>query len=114
MKTAPKNDTHQNEGTRRNERAELHKNISGMPLIEKIKFLKQSFKCHEGNKKQEFITGKKSFFGKEKVTNKCQFQPKTDVDLKHIIAFCCNDNFVNCPIYQYQACTTGLLTHRHR
>ena len=118
MKTASEHDTRANETARKKMREELHKEISGMGLAEKIAFLKKSFKCSAGEGanscKRDYIEGKKSFLGRERITNKCQFQPKTTLDLKHIIGYCCNDNYMSCPLYQFYACTSGLMSHRRR
>ena len=65
--------------------------------------------------KKDYIEGAKSFFGKGTITNRCQFQLKSTVNLKHIIGYCCNDSYVLCPLYQFHACSSALMRHiKHR
>ncbi len=118
METTPKKDAHVDEASRKKARLELHKQMLSMSLTEKIIFLKKSFKCssekRNNSQTKEYITGTKSFFGKEKITNKCHFQPTTTLDLKHIIGYCCNENYELCPLYQFYACSSALMSHIRR
>ena len=114
MKADPKSTSRANEAARKKAREDLMKKVSGMGLAEMLKLLRESFKCtnEKGGKakKKESITGSKSFFGKTHISNNCQFQPTTSVGLKHITGFCCNDYYELCPLYQFYACSSALMS----
>jgi hypothetical protein len=118
MKTALSNGNSNTEALRRREKDELNAQLSSMGLTESISFLKQSFKCsaEKGGQvlKKDYITGTKSFLGKLKISNQCQFHPATTVDIRHIAGYCCNTNYDSCPLYQLYTCTNKLMSWRGR
>lgn len=118
MKTALSNGNLNTEIVRRKEKDELNTQLSSMGLSESISFLKKSFKCSAENGgqilKKDYITGTKSFLGKPRISNQCQFHMATTVDIKHITGYCCNTNYESCPLYQLYTCTNKLMSGRGR
>ena len=99
---------------RRKEKDELNAQLSNMGLPESVSFLKKSFKCSAEKAghilKNDYISGTKSFLGKFKIINHCQFHPATSVDIKHITGYCCNSHYEMCPLYQLHTCTNTLMS----
>jgi len=99
---------------RKKEKEELLSQVSAMGLNEALNFFKKSFKCSSEKNgsimKKDFFSGTKTFFGKPKIINRCQFHPSTTVDIKHIAGYCCNSGYEMCPLFQLHACTNKLMS----
>jgi hypothetical protein len=118
MKTELSFTNAQTEAQRKRQRDELNAQLSSMSLSEAIAFLKKSFKCsaEKGGQvlKKDYLSGTKTFLGKLKITNQCQFQLASTVDIKHILGYCCNDHYESCPVYQVYACSNALMSSIRR
>ena len=83
---------------------EMFEEINGLNNTEKVYRLKELFQCRPNPKnppdRHGFIMIKRGILNNRtaEIINKCRFYRDDEVDLDHILEFCCNE-FKKCPFY---------------
>lgn len=87
-------------------KAHLRSELVGLNLTERQQLLAARFVCRPDPSvppdRQEYLTIRRDIIGnrKARLVNRCRFDSSLNVSEDHVIGYCCNPGFAQCPFWR--------------